>query len=501
MAAEAAELLDYVAESNDSIRITLSRNGKARSNPFNPAFTYEMFGEEEKIFGYKDLEIELNFEPDTMRPSVNISHEGVFNKGPDHELTSQVIDIKEKLSAYLPDYAFSQTEDTTMQDGPFTPPGKRIRTYKYAENNFEIWASDLADGRAREFLRSMRILIPFFIEGGTCNFLDDPIWTLKRWKIFLLYEVKQSKGDSSYHFAGFSTSYLLWVFPSQEAADILGEKILEQDKVDPDTLPNGHAPDLLTWPSRERISQFLILPPYQGQSHGTHIYNTMMSTFLAEKNVFQVTVEDPNEAFDDLRDYCDLARMRTTKLFRDLQLPDRIPKPALDPDHTIPVDLLLPPETLLEIRQKSKFAPRQLRRVIEMQLLSRIPPRNRNVARISRKANASDENDRRYYFWRLLVKERIYKRNIDELAQFDLLERIEKVEQSLESVQEEYVRILSGLEKRGDGVAEGKDVSGGAEATTGAANGSSKKRRTVVEEDSDDAAEAASTPKKQKMAR
>ena len=44
------------------------------------------------------------------------------------------------------------------------------------------------------------------------------------------------------------------------------------------------------------------MPPFQGEGHGTNLYTFLFDKFLNHKNVAQITVEDPNESFDDLRD-------------------------------------------------------------------------------------------------------------------------------------------------------------------------------------------------------
>ena len=58
--------------------------------------------------------------------------------------------------------------------------------------------------------------------------------------------------------------------------------------------------------SRLRLSQFVILPPYHKQSHGTRLYKQVYSQALSEDAVSELTIEDPNEAFDRLRDSSDL---------------------------------------------------------------------------------------------------------------------------------------------------------------------------------------------------
>jgi histone acetyltransferase 1 len=56
-----------------------------------------------------------------------------------------------------------------------------------------------------------------------------------------------------------------------------------------------------------RISQFMILPPYQKQGHGNMLYAQMYSMFVKDEKVIDITVEDPNDAFQDMRDKHDLS--------------------------------------------------------------------------------------------------------------------------------------------------------------------------------------------------
>lgn len=376
--------------------------------------------------------------------------------------------------------------------------------YTLHGKKFEIWRSTLGDPATRELFDRMQIFITFYIEAGQHIELNDPQWTLDRWKLFTLYEI--ADGDAAattpYTFAGFCTTYRLWVLPSKEVLVAAGQlppspPASNNDTPDdedaypvndpddswrPEPLPVDSEASTFTTtvtpldsPSRERISQFIILPPYRGQSHGAHLYNTVASLFLTDRNVFEITVEDPNERFDDLRDWCDLARLRRDPAFASLSLPTNLPTGSLAPTAAIPVDILLPQPALAALRRRYKIAPRQFARLAEMQLLSAIPAAHRSTARITRRERAADANDRAYYFWRLLVKERIYRRNVDQLAQLERSERVEKVEESLAAVQDEYVRILKGAERRGKllGVA-------GGEA------GGVKRRKRVVDDDDED---------------
>jgi histone acetyltransferase 1 len=217
-----------------------------------------------------------------------------------------------------------------------------------------------------------------------------------------------------------------------------------------------------------------------------------------------LTVEDPNESFDDLRDWCDLPRLRSDSLFSKLSIPAKIPDEDFKRTSFVPVDKIVDQEVLGKLRRRFKISPRQFSRLTEMHLLSTIPPHHRETSRITRKNNAPQDNDRRYFYWRCLVKARIYERNIDQLAQLDREERIIKVEESCAAVQEEYRRLLEGAEKRKGWVGEVEVESNGANNASTTGPGIVKRKRKVIEEDSEeedeDAVSGAVAGKKPKVA-
>jgi histone acetyltransferase 1 len=73
-------------------------NAKSHNVTFQPAFTYPIFGDEETIFGYKNLRIKLDFEADTLRPSTSVNftekYKAIGDTRPD--------EIDEKLAPFLP---------------------------------------------------------------------------------------------------------------------------------------------------------------------------------------------------------------------------------------------------------------------------------------------------------------------------------------------------------------------------------------------------------------
>lgn len=98
-----------------------------------------------------------------------------------------------------------------------------------------------------------------------------------------------------------------------------------------------------------------------------------------------------------------------------------------------------------------KIAPRQFLRVIELNLLSRLPEGVR-ASLIDRQPTATGAKlkalQHEYHLWQLWVKTRLYKHNKDMLIQLERVERIEKLEQALGGVEADYARLLRAFETR-----------------------------------------------------
>ena len=172
---------------------------------------------------------------------------------------------------------------------------------------------------------------------------------------------------------------------------------------------------------------------------------------LASPTCTEITVEDPNEAFDDLRDYCDYARLTSNGTFSQMKMNVDI-DPKLSANRVgvrVPTSHLLDKSLLEKLRRKNKIAPRQFYRLVEMYLFSNIAPhaRQAGASRLTQRGRASNLDDRTFYYWRLLVKQRVYKQNKDVLIQLDRGERGDKVEQTVGEIVGDYERLLRGIEK------------------------------------------------------
>jgi histone acetyltransferase 1 len=371
----------------------------------------------------------------------------------------------------------------------FTPPGKLVRSYSRQGRSFEIWSGSLLDARVRETIERMQIFISFFIEAGTPLNTTDADWTLDRWTVYFVYEKRSTLANSSvspYSFVGYATTYRFYTFRPRYQTSL--EKHQEK-RTSNFVLPVKEEISAAALPSRLRISQFLILPPHQSSGHGSALYNVIYSDALADTTIRELTVEDPSEEFDVLRDINDWKILEPRFTAADLKINTAPFDPSQRRRSTkVPTTKLLPVETLKSIRSSTKIAPRQFARQLEMYLLSLVPFSHRaaggaNLTKLLvQKSKASDPNDKFYYWWRLILKQRIFKKNRDILLQLEGNERHQRTDEAARAQEDEYEKLLLffATSKAKETLKNGNGETAGEPVVT------HRKRKMVVDEDEDD---------------
>lgn len=335
----------------------------------------------------------------------------------------------------------------------------------------------LADQLVLALVKRVQVLVSLFIEGGTPIATEsteekemDP---LNRWTVFFLYEKRPREkmpGKFNYVFAGYATVYRFFIYrPNTSETQSINDLELP--------MKNLSFTDL---PCRSRISQFLIIEPFQHKGNGQRLYSTVYQTLLNDPNTFEITVEDPNEAFDVLRDRSDLKFLRKQAEFNDIKINTKvvIPKEGRLPSN------IVDRKALNLIRHKYKIAPRQFSRLTEMHLMSKLPDSVRtDIAREMEgreKKTATKADEYEYRLWKLIAKSRINAQNKEQLATLEPHERVEALDETIGSVELEYALQLSMLEPP-------KDVSASqkkrklSENTEVEMATSGKKRRTLDE--------------------
>ncbi|RYP24418.1 hypothetical protein DL766_007279 [Monosporascus sp. MC13-8B] len=455
---------------------------------FHPKFTYPLFGDEERIFGYKGLKINLQYNASDLRPNLSVSFSKKFVSVGDIEAT----DVSAVMKDFLPGVSFQKHQDfrQAVRSLPdtWTPPGRVVKTFNKGGEVYEVWQGNLADSAVKQLVKRIQIIVLFFVEGGSyigedADGNDEPEYSLARWSVYFLYKKKPDEVKSKYIFQGYSTVYRFWMFqqPTPPATPGADTTALHPPPNDSWELPERDLP-LTDIPHRARISQFVILPPFQGKGAGAMLYSTIFELQMKDLSAKEVTVEDPNEAFDLLRDICDMRYLRKNEPdFANLKINTDIPIPEkggilrndtgvmlTHQSHTAAATIV-DIDALEKLRVRHKIAPRQFSRLVEMHLMSRLPASVRPRADPSGSKNlVTLKGDKKVYtLWRLLLKQRIYRRNATILGEFEITERILKLNETVENVEWEYAKIIDRIEST-SAVANGKrELDKGAEAENG----------------------------------
>ena len=81
------------SDANDALDISFVQAGETSPktlSTFHPQFTYPIFGEEERIFGYQGLHINIKFAAHDLRPHIEISYDKKFKAVGDTKPTDLV---------------------------------------------------------------------------------------------------------------------------------------------------------------------------------------------------------------------------------------------------------------------------------------------------------------------------------------------------------------------------------------------------------------------------
>eukprot|EP00743_Colponemidia_sp_Colp-15_P006247 GILK01006721.1.p1 GENE.GILK01006721.1~~GILK01006721.1.p1 ORF type:complete len:430 (+),score=75.76 GILK01006721.1:34-1290(+) len=361
------------------------------STQFHPEYVHQVFGDDEKIYGYQDPTIEIAFTADSLKPFVSIGYKremknSEFNRTGDAERH----DLDEIMDETYPGkYDTEASEFLPKLSEPFHPYGQLVQKYTVNNKQFEIYKTTLADESFHEYNRRMQTFVLWFIEAGSHIEADDP-----KWEVYTVYERYQ---ENKFACAGFCTVYPFWAYPNGE---------------------------------RLRVSQFVIFPPFQRQGHGRKLLRTIYHDAVT-RNCIEVTVEQPSESFKTLRDLTDIEYMIESGYFDWCKGADgKFAKRPLTQAQLQAIKLS--PDTIKDINSKLKLIKPQIRRAYEILKFFFL-----NV-----------ENETVYREYRLEVKQRLWHLSSgEEKAAEDTEARKAHLQEIYDSVEEEYNEILPKLEK------------------------------------------------------
>lgn len=371
----------WTASSNEALQMFVT-DTKGAAKPFQPVFTYPIFGDSESIFGFQDLVIFLCFDSVTFLPFLNVKFSAKL-KDEDIE-----VDPKTKLLEYLPELTIYKDEakwrDLIEEEQVgYKIPGDKVEGSDFEKNGekYEIYRIDLNSVRGLELHKRLQILVLLFIEAGSYIDSEDPLWDL-----YVLYRVSNTELPE---IVGFTTAYNYWKYPGFEKFD---QGIVQL---------------------RKKISQFIVLPTDQGNGLGAEFYLRLYKYWLKDERLIEIVIEDPNESFDDLRDRVDFTRLVEEEVI-DLK--------------ELNVELASDSKWYSQVKNHEKLEKRQFLRLLEMMLLyklTKIPNHGLDKKLI-----------------RLFIKKRLYEKNKEALATLDEPTRLDKLQTAYHSLEQDYYRIL-----------------------------------------------------------
>ncbi|RDD45340.1 Histone acetyltransferase type B catalytic subunit [Trichoplax sp. H2] len=280
---------DLIASANEAIHLKLVSKGDEvleKSESFHPEFTHQLFGDNEAIFGYKDLEIKLYYGSSSLLTYFGFTYSQKIDPSTSDGVKAD--DIIQILSDVLPQ-GFYTNQDEYMrvlekEESNFKPFGEIINSYSLDDQTFEIRKANVDIPGFKAYHERLRTFLIWYIE--TASFIDDDD---EKWTFYLLYHKRKDHNAFRYDIIGYMTSYNYYAYP---------------DKI------------------RSRISQIIILPPYQRNGHGAKLLESYYSLAEKDDNILDITAEDPSENFISLRDFVDCRRCAKLPAYSDQNLHD-----------------------------------------------------------------------------------------------------------------------------------------------------------------------------------
>ncbi|KAM8934620.1 histone acetyltransferase type B catalytic subunit [Pelodytes ibericus] len=396
------KLAEYKCDTNEAIKLKLVRfqeDIEDESMTFNPEYSHQLFGDDEVAFGYKGLQILLYYSAGSLSTMFRMQYSAKVNDKFD---SVQADDVESKIRDIVPAGFCTGTDDFISlleKEVNFKPFGTIVHTYTVHNEEageditYQICKADMTCPGFREYHERLQTFLMWFIETANYIDVDD-----ERWDYFLIFEKYNKDSTTLFATVGYMTIYNYYVYPDK---------------------------------TRPRVSQMLILPPFQGEGHGAQLLETVHRYYISTPNILDITAEDPSENFVRLRDYV------LVKLCQDL--------PCFSPEK---LHSGFSQEMVTEAQQKLKINKQHTRRVYEILRL--------------RATDLSDAEKAREY--RLEVKKRLvgpYKKNQRELAkmrkclkpeeltnqmnQIDLSTQHEQLEESYQQLVAEYRRTVERL--------------------------------------------------------
>lgn len=356
----------------------------------HPTYLHQVIPDEQ-VHGWHHLTVAVYVHKSSLASWID--HDGQLQ--PDNEQNEvKVTDLPQLITPFIKNGLHTSRSHflTTLSSPHVMPLSTAISKYQAKGMNFAIYKEKFFSKDETGSLVKRTDLLNYhhrmaflmFTHIDGASFIDHDD---PRWEVFVVAELIDEKPTN---FVGYATTYPFSALSSD------GDK-------------------RISFSERIRVSQVFISPLAQAAGHGRRLLTAVYDDALARK-AMEVTVEDPSIGFRLLRDVTDLRRCYQHSLLDE----DK----AVDYDKESQLVQLLKDHLLLTSAQA--------KRCLEVHQL-------RHVDKADEKAY------RRYRLW---VKRRLYKENVEVLDQYEAQEKKDKLAEIYEDYEKEYSQSTQRIHAR-----------------------------------------------------
>ncbi|KAL6655860.1 hypothetical protein ACP70R_006686 [Stipagrostis hirtigluma subsp. patula] len=267
--------VDAGVEANECMKVFLARNpdevGSVDSTSIQPFDLNHFFGEDGKIYGYKNLKINVWISAISFLAYAEISFDETSDGG------KGITDLKPALQNIFGENLVEKEEflQTFSKECPYfrnvVTNGNAIKhSVSNEDQTVEIVRVELQGDAAFLYARLVPLVL-LLVEGSTPIDVGEHGWEL----LLVVKKTTEESSTSKLQLLGFAAVHNFYHYPES---------------------------------TRLRISQILVLPPYQGEGHGLRLLETINSVAQSE-NIYDLTIEDPSDYLQYIRSSIDCLRL------------------------------------------------------------------------------------------------------------------------------------------------------------------------------------------------
>ncbi|KAH9627030.1 hypothetical protein KSS87_023718 [Heliosperma pusillum] len=242
----------------------------------DPIDLNQFFGEDGKIYGYQGLKIVVWVSTLSFHAYTDITYESTSDRG------KGITDLKAALQDMFAENIVEKKDDFFLTFSTekqcissAVSKGEKLEQNISTDNsdiNIEIVRLVMGDMSAGLLYSRVVPLVLLLVDGSNPIDVTDSNWEM----YIIVQKTTDQQGDNATKLLGFAASYRFF-----------------------------HYPDSL----RLRLSQILVLPPYQQKGYGRRLLELLNHVTVSE-NVYDLTVEEPVDSLQHIRYYIDVPRLR-----------------------------------------------------------------------------------------------------------------------------------------------------------------------------------------------